>query len=48
MSRNKLYTARIELCVTPIQFESLQKCAESESITVNQLLREIIKSFLMH
>ena len=46
MSRNKLYTERIDLCVTPSQYEALKKYAAKEGITVNQLIREVVKSFL--
>lgn len=48
MSRNELYTKRIDICVTPEQHEALKNYAQEESLTVNQLVREILKSFLMN
>lgn len=40
MSRNKLYTSRLELCLTDHQKIKLEKEAKKKNITVNQLIRE--------
>lgn len=46
MSRPKLYEKRIEVCVTPKQYVALKKWADNDSITVNQLIRDLIKAFI--
>lgn len=44
MSRNKLYTERLEICTTPNQRKKLEKVAAEAEITVNQVVRELIDS----
>lgn len=44
--RNKLYTKRLEICITAEQKTKLEKWAKDEQITVNQLIREIISDTL--
>ena len=46
MSRNKLYTERIELCITPEQKEGIEKEAKTEGLTINQLVRDAIDWYL--
>lgn len=40
--RNKLYTERIELCVSKSQKEALVKLSKKYDLTLNQLIREAI------
>lgn len=44
--RNKLYTKRIEICLTTDQKNKLEIWADREEKTVNQLIREILIEFL--
>ena len=44
--RNKLYTARLEICVLPEQKKMLEKSAAKKKVRMNQLLREIIDNYL--
>lgn len=46
MARNKLYTERVEVCLTKKQKEQLNREAEKNQIRVNQLIREIIQAYL--
>lgn len=46
MSRNKLYSERLELCLTPEQYSKLKQLAEKEDLTMNHLVREVLKAFL--
>lgn len=41
--RNKLYTARVEINITPRQKEQLERIARKRDLTVNQLIREMIE-----
>lgn len=46
MSRPKLYEKRVEVCLTENQFNKLKKFSNCSEVTINQLIRDIIKSFL--
>lgn len=46
MSRNKLYTERLELCLTPCQKKQLEKEADKKKVRINQLVRDIIDSYI--
>lgn len=43
MSRNKLYTERLEICITPKMLKQLRKLAEEDQKTINQALRQMIQ-----
>lgn len=45
MSRNKIYTSRIELCVTKKQKDKVKKAAKRNQITVNQIIRDMIDDY---
>lgn len=42
MSRNQLFTERLEICVTPEQKKKLEKIAKKNGVRINQLVRNII------
>lgn len=44
--RNKLYTERLEIRITPKLHQKLKIEAGAQEITVNQLVREVIESYL--
>ncbi len=45
MSRNKLYSERLEICITPKQKKWLADEANKKEITINELLREMIQMY---
>lgn len=44
--RNKLFTKRLEICLTPAQFEQLRRIAKNCDQTVNELVREVLRDFI--
>lgn len=46
MSRNKLYEARIEVCLLPEVKVKLEKKAKKHKRRVNELIREAIDEYL--
>lgn len=44
--RNKKFEARLEICITPKQKEKLKKFADNAEMTVNEFVRDLIRSFL--
>ena len=42
MSRNKLFERRIELCLTPEQFEIVKELAKKNQKTMNEIVRQAI------
>lgn len=46
MSRNKLYKARIEICLVPEDKEELVILSKKRKVRVNQIIREIIERYL--
>lgn len=45
MSRNKLYTERIEVCLTKKQKKSLELAAKEWDMTLNEAIRYLISSY---
>lgn len=43
MSRNKLYSCRLEVCITPDQRKKIDKMA-GKSKTANEIIREAIEA----
>jgi predicted HicB family RNase H-like nuclease len=44
--RNKLYSERIELCITKKTKEALKEEADLRELTVNELIRRILEDYL--
>lgn len=46
MSRNKLYTERIEICISKTQMRALKTEAENNKKTMNQIIRDMLTAYL--
>ncbi len=46
MSRNKLYVARIEICITKKMKKDLEEEARNRDKTTNEFIRTIIEDYL--
>ena len=44
--RDKLYTKRVELLLTPAQHKEIKKIATKEGCTASELIRHLIKVYL--
>lgn len=47
MARPKMFSKRIDLCVTPKQLKILKEMAENSQLTINELLRKLINDFYL-
>ncbi len=46
MSRNKLYSERLEVCLTPAQMRFLKQAAKKDEVTINEYVRSMINLLL--
>jgi hypothetical protein len=46
MSRNKLYTERIEACISKTQMKALKREADNNKKTMNQIIRDMLTAYL--
>ena len=46
MSRNKLYTERIEACISKGQMKALKREADNNKKTMNQIIRDMLTAYL--
>lgn len=45
MSRNKLFVVRMEICLTKEQKKKLEKASKDASMTMNEVVRDLINSY---
>lgn len=45
MARDKMYSERFELCLTPKQKAKLLKISKNEGMTMNEIIRDLINSY---